>query len=91
MNVVAFLALRVLDVAALVYFAFVSWCLPPESLPGDDVLCRLLPRPLPSVCFLPCSFVLFYFVLFCIPTVFVPDLFWCNFLYIVTTAGFVAD
>ena len=25
------------------------------------------------------------------PTVFVPDLFWCNFLYLVTTAGFVAD
>ena len=25
------------------------------------------------------------------PTVFVPDLFWCNFLYFVTTAGFVAD
>ena len=24
---------------------------PPESLPGDDVLCRLLPRSLPSVCF----------------------------------------
>ena len=37
---------------------------PPESLPGDDVLCRLLPRPLPSVCFL------FFF-----PTVLVPDLF----------------
>ena len=29
------------------------------------------------------------FVLF--PTVFVPDLFWCNFLYLVTTARFVAD
>ena len=29
---------------------------PPESLPGDDVLCRLLPRPLPSVCFLFFSF-----------------------------------
>ena len=32
-----------------------------------------------------------YFVLFCFPTVFVPDLFWCNFLNLVTTAGFVAD
>ena len=32
-----------------------------------------------------------YFVLFCFPTVFVPDLFWCNLLYLVTTAGFVAD
>ena len=38
---------------------------PPESLPGDDVLfCRLLPRPLPSSCFLPCLFVFFCFVLF---------------------------
>ena len=54
----------------------------PESLPGDDVLCRLLPRPLPSVCFLFFSF---------FPTVSVPDLFWCNFLYLVTTAGFVAS
>ena len=27
-----------------------------ESLPGKDVLCRLLPRPLPSVCFLFFSF-----------------------------------
>ena len=32
-----------------------------------------------------------FFVLFCFPTVFVPDLFWCNFLYLATTAGFVAD
>ena len=31
-------------------------CSPPESLPGKDVLCRLLPRPLPSVCFLFFSF-----------------------------------
>ena len=53
----------------------------PESLPGDDVLCRLLPRPLPSVCFLFFSF----------PTVFVPNLFWFSLLYLVTTAGFVAD
>ena len=79
----------VLYVVALVYFAFVFCFFPPESLPGGDVLCRLLPRPLSSVCFLPCSFVLFCFVLFL--TVFVPDLFWCNFLYLVTTAGFVAD
>ena len=34
---------------------------------------------------LSCFFLLFF------PTVFVPDLFWCNFLYLVTTAGFVAD
>ena len=32
-----------------------------------------------------------YFVLFFFPTVFVPDLFWCKLLYLVTTAGFVAD
>ena len=85
--------LRVLYVVALVYFAFVSWFFPPKSLPGDDVLCRLLPHPLPSVRFLPCLFVLFIylFILFYFPTVFVPDLFCCNFLYLVTTAGFVAD
>ena len=62
MYVVAFLALRVLYVVALVYFAFVSWFFPLKPLPGDDVLCMLLPRPLPSVCFLPCLFDLFCFV-----------------------------
>ena len=31
-----------------------------------------------------------YFVLF-FPIMFVPDLFWCNFLYLVNTAGFIAD
>ena len=79
------------------YYMWLPWFIslmflgfsPPESLPADDVLCRLLPRPLPSVCFLLCLFVLFCFVFF--PTVFVPDLFWCKFLYLVTTAGFVAD
>ena len=64
MYMVAFLALRVLYVVVLVYFTFASWFFPPESLPGDDVLYRLLPRPLPSVCFLPCLFALFCFVLF---------------------------
>ena len=48
------------------YFSllFISYFLvfPPESLPGDDVLNRLLSRPLPSVCFLPCLFVLFIFL-----------------------------
>ena len=88
MYMVAFLALYVLYVVALVYFSFVSWFFPPESLPGDVVLCRLLSRPLPSVCFLPCLLVLF--VLF-FPTVFALNLFWCNLLYLVTTAGFVAD
>ena len=50
-----------------VSFLFLGFS-PPESLPGDDVLCRLLPRPLPSVCF--------FFFFF--PTAFVPDLFWCS-------------
>ena len=38
-----------------VLFLFLGFS-PPESLPGDDVLCRLLPRQLPSVCFLFFSF-----------------------------------
>ena len=53
MYMVALLALRILYEVALVCFVFV----PCESLPGKDVLCRLQPRPLPSVCFL-----LFYFI-----------------------------
>ena len=89
MYMVVFLALRVLYVVALVCFAFVSCFFPLESLPGDDVLSRVLPRPLPSVRILPYLFVLLCFVFF--PTVFVPDLFWYNFLYLVTTAGFVVD
>ena len=85
MYMVAFLALRILYVVALVCFLFLSLVFfsPSESLPGKDVLCRLLPRPLPSVCFL--------FFSFLFPTVFAPNLFWCNFLYLVTTAGFVTD
>ena len=73
----------------LLLFVFCFLVFPPEEepFPGDDVLCRLLSRPLPCVCFLPCLFVLFRFS----PTVFVPGWFWCNFLYLVTTAGFVAD
>ena len=46
---------------SFVYFAFFVICFSvfsQESLPGDDVLCRLLSRPLPSVCFLPCLFIL---------------------------------
>ena len=38
-----------------VLFLFLGFSYP-ESLPGDDVLCSLLPRPLPSVCFLFFSF-----------------------------------
>ena len=57
MYMVAFLALRILYVLALVCFCFCSLVFSPsESLPGKDVLCRLLPRPLPSVCFLFFSF-----------------------------------
>ena len=57
MYMVAFLALRILYVVALVCFCFCSLVFsPPEFLPGKDVLCRLLPRPLPSVCFLFFSF-----------------------------------
>ena len=61
MYMVAFLALRILYVVALVCFVFVPWFFfsPSESLPGKDVLCRLLPRPLPSVCFLFFSFLFF--------------------------------
>ena len=57
---VAFLALRVLYVVVLGLFRFCFLVFLPKSLPGDDVLCRLLPRPLPSVCFLPRLFVLFF-------------------------------
>ena len=57
MYMVAFLALRILYVVALVCFCFCSLVFSPcESLPGKDVLCRLLPRPLSSVCFLFFSF-----------------------------------
>ena len=66
-------------------FVFCFLVFPPESLPGDDVLRGLRSRPLPSVCVLPCLFVSFCFSL----TVFVPGLLWCNFLYLVTTAGFI--
>ena len=38
---VAFLALRVLYVVVLGLFRFCFLAFPPESLPGDDVLCRL--------------------------------------------------
>ena len=41
-----------------VLFLFLGFS-PPESLPGYDVLCRLLPRALPSVCFLFFSFLFF--------------------------------
>ena len=43
----------------------------------DDVLCWLLPRPFSSVCFL------------CLSPI--PGLIWFGSVYLVTTAGFVAD
>ena len=76
----AFLALRVLYVVALVYFAFVFRFFYPESLPGDDVICRLPPRPLPSVCFLPCLFVLLCFVF---SDRVRPRFVWCNLVFFV--------
>ena len=73
---------------SIIYFAFFSWLslLSPflammMSFAGYSHARVLLSAFFP-VC-LSC-FVLFF------PTVFVPDLFWCNFLYLVTTAGFVA-
>ena len=75
-HMVAFLALICDGFISLLPLGF-----PPESLPGDDVLSRLLLRPFPSACFLPCLFILF----------FVHDMLWCNFLYLVTTAGLIAD
>ena len=44
------------------FFVFCFLFFSSESLPCDDVLCRLLSRPLPSVCFVPCLFVLFCFL-----------------------------
>ena len=60
--IVAFFALRVLYVVVLGIFGFCFLAFPSESLPGDDVLCRLFSRPLPSVCLLPFLFVWFCFV-----------------------------
>ena len=69
-----------------VYFAFVSWfSLLNPFLETMSFAGYFHARVLLSV----------FFPVFCCccfsPTVFVPALFWCNFLYLVTTAGFVAD
>ena len=88
MYMVAILALRVLYVVALVYFAmFLGFSLLNPVMAMMSFAGYFHARFLLSA-FFPVS--LSYFVLF-FPTVFVPDLFWCNFLYLVTTAGFVAD
>ena len=81
-----FLALRVLYVVVLGLFHFCSW--PSLLNPFLAMMsfagyfhARFLLSAFFSV-FLSC-FVLFFL------TVFVPDLFWCNFLYLETAAGFV--
>ena len=78
---VAFLALRILYVVALVCFVFCSLFFP---------LLNPFLAMMSSAGYFHDRFLLsalFYFF----PTVSVPDLFWCNFLYLVVTAGFVAD
>ena len=60
----------------LVYFAVVSWF---------SLLNPLL-ATMSFADYFHARFLLSAFFLF----VFVPDLFWCKFLYLVTTAGFVA-
>ena len=81
MYMVAFLALRILYVVALVCFVFCSLVFPPLN----PFLAMMS-----SAGYFHARFLLSAFC-FCFPTVSVPDLFWCNFLYLVTTAGFVAD
>ena len=80
MYLVAFLALRILYVVALV--CFVLFLVFPLLNP--------FPAMMSSAGYFHARFLLSAFFFF-FPTVFVPDLFWCNFLYLVTTAGFVAD
>ena len=78
MCMVAFLALRILYVVALVCFVFVPWFF------LNPFLAMMSSAGYSHARFLLSAF-------FSFPTVFVPNLFWCNFLYLVTTAGFVAD
>ena len=80
MYMVAFLALRILYVVALVCFVFCSLVFP---------LLNPFLAMMSSAGYSHARFLLSAFFFF--PTVFVPDLFWCSFLYLVTTAGFVAD
>ena len=74
---VVFLALRVIHVAVLCFFDLFF-----KSFPGDDVLWRLLSRPLPYV-----GFSCLFFLL----AVSVPSLFWFGCFYLVTTARLVGD
>ena len=85
MYMVTFLGLRILYVVALVCFVFVSWFFPLLN----PSLAMMSSAGYSHARFLLSAF--FSFLFFSFPTVFVPNLFWCNFLYLVTTAGFVAD
>ena len=79
---VAFLALRILYVVALVCFVFCSLVFP---------LLNSFLAMMSSAGYFHARFLLSAFFYF-FPTVFVTDLFfWCNFLYLGTAAGFVAD
>ena len=82
MYMVAFLALRILYVVALVCFVFVPWFFP---------LLNPSLAKMSSAGYFHARFLLSAFLFFSFPTVFAPNLFWCNFLYLVTTAGFVTD
>ena len=81
MYMVAFLALRILYVVALVCFVFCSLVFP---------LLNPFLAMMSSAGYFHARFLLSAFFYF-FPTVSVPALFWCNFLYLVITAGFVAD
>ena len=80
---VAFLALHIsyIYVVALACFVFCSLVFP---------LLNPFLAMMSSAGYFHARFLLSAFFFF-FPTMFVPDLFWCNLLYLVTTAGFVAD
>ena len=86
MYMVASLALRILYVVALVCFVFVPCFFFPLLNPS---LAEMSSAGYCHARFLLSAF--FSFLFFSFPTVFAPNLFWCNFLYLVTTTGFVAD
>ena len=87
---VAFLAVRVLYVMWLSFVYFALVCL--LFLGLNRFLARMSFAGYFHARILMSAFFLFVcFVLFFSETVFVLGLFWCNFLYHVTTAGFVAD
>ena len=78
MYMVAFLALRILYVVALVCSLIFPHLNPFRAM-------------MSSAGYFHARFLLSALFYFFPTTVFVPDLFWCNFLYLVTTAGFIAD